>query len=62
MSCSVPLPRGCVPLTLLSLLSPQTRAARVRAGKGDKMVTYEQAHAPHYIGHRKGWLSLHTGG
>ncbi|NXQ54621.1 RT24 protein, partial [Anthoscopus minutus] len=51
------------PLTLLSPcpLSPQTRAARVRVGKGDKMVTYEQAHAPHYIGHRKGWLSLHTG-
>ncbi|XP_062366732.1 small ribosomal subunit protein uS3m [Cinclus cinclus] len=39
----------------------KTRAARVRVGKGDKMVTYEQAHAPHYIGHRKGWLSLHTG-
>ncbi|XP_066193396.1 small ribosomal subunit protein uS3m [Sylvia atricapilla] len=39
----------------------KTRAARVRAGKGDKMVTYEQAHPPHYIGHRKGWLSLHTG-
>lgn len=31
-------------------------------GKGDKPVTYEQAHAPHYIAHRKGWLSLHTGG
>ncbi|NXQ80283.1 RT24 protein, partial [Nyctibius grandis] len=42
--------------------SPQTRAARVRVGKGDKPVTYEQAHAPHYIAHRKGWLSLHTGG
>ncbi|NWR26379.1 RT24 protein, partial [Emberiza fucata] len=39
----------------------KTRAARVRASRGDKMVTYEQAHAPHYIGHRKGWLSLHTG-
>ncbi|NXY80528.1 RT24 protein, partial [Glareola pratincola] len=37
------------------------RAARVRVGKGDKPVTYEQAHAPHYIAHRKGWLSLHTG-
>ncbi|XP_063745056.1 small ribosomal subunit protein uS3m isoform X2 [Eleginops maclovinus] len=34
--------------------------ARVRVGKGDKPVTYEQAHPPHYIGHRKGWLSLHT--
>ncbi|NXP07044.1 RT24 protein, partial [Thinocorus orbignyianus] len=42
-------------------LSPQTRAARVRVGKGDKLVTYEQAHPPHYIAHRKGWLSLHTG-
>ncbi|NWS49496.1 RT24 protein, partial [Probosciger aterrimus] len=37
------------------------RAARVRVGKGDKPVTYEEAHGPHYIGHRKGWLSLHTG-
>ncbi|NXF41716.1 RT24B protein, partial [Nyctibius bracteatus] len=37
------------------------RAARVRVGKGDKPVTYEQAHPPHYIAHRKGWLSLHTG-
>ncbi|KAF3822434.1 hypothetical protein GH733_007808, partial [Mirounga leonina] len=37
------------------------QAARVRAGKGDKPVTYEEAHAPHYIAHRKGWLSLHTG-
>ncbi|XP_027562132.1 28S ribosomal protein S24, mitochondrial [Neopelma chrysocephalum] len=39
----------------------KTRAARVRVGKGDKPVTYEQAHPPHYIAHRKGWLSLHTG-
>ncbi|XP_065507793.1 small ribosomal subunit protein uS3m isoform X2 [Caloenas nicobarica] len=39
----------------------KTRAARVRVGKGDKPVTYEEAHGPHYIGHRKGWLSLHTG-
>lgn len=30
-------------------------------GKGDKPVTYEEAHAPHHIAHRKGWLSLHTG-
>ncbi|NWS64404.1 RT24 protein, partial [Chunga burmeisteri] len=37
------------------------RAARVRVGKGDKPVSYEKAHAPHYIAHRKGWLSLHTG-
>ncbi|NXX99948.1 RT24 protein, partial [Centropus bengalensis] len=40
--------------------SPQARAARVRGGRGDKAVTYEMAHPPHYIGHRKGWLSLHT--
>uniref|UniRef100_A0A8B9VXX2 Mitochondrial ribosomal protein S24 n=1 Tax=Anas zonorhyncha TaxID=75864 RepID=A0A8B9VXX2_9AVES len=39
----------------------KTRAARVRVGKGDKPVTYEKAHPPHYIAHRKGWLSLHTG-
>ncbi|XP_056181989.1 28S ribosomal protein S24, mitochondrial [Falco biarmicus] len=39
----------------------KTRAARVRVGKGDKLVTYEQAHPPHYIAHCKGWLSLHTG-
>ncbi|XP_042750393.1 28S ribosomal protein S24, mitochondrial isoform X2 [Lagopus leucura] len=39
----------------------KTRAARVRVGKGDKGVTYERAHPPHYIAHRKGWLSLHTG-
>ncbi|XP_048195254.1 28S ribosomal protein S24, mitochondrial isoform X1 [Perognathus longimembris pacificus] len=38
----------------------KNRAARVRVGKGDKPVTYEEAHAPHYIAHRKGWLSLHT--
>ncbi|XP_021230505.1 28S ribosomal protein S24, mitochondrial isoform X2 [Numida meleagris] len=38
----------------------KTRAARVRVGKGDKPVTYEKAHPPHYIAHRKGWLSLHT--
>ncbi|XP_022448869.1 28S ribosomal protein S24, mitochondrial [Delphinapterus leucas] len=39
----------------------KNRAARVRVGKGDKPVTYEEAHAPHHIAHRKGWLSLHTG-
>ncbi|CAM2104294.1 unnamed protein product [Caretta caretta] len=38
----------------------KNQAARVRVGKGDKPVTYEQAHPPHYIAHRKGWLSLHT--
>ncbi|NXX85500.1 RT24 protein, partial [Urocolius indicus] len=37
------------------------RAARVRVGKGDKAVSYESAHGPHHIAHRKGWLSLHTG-
>lgn len=30
-------------------------------GKGHKPVSYEEAHAPHHIAHRKGWLSLHTG-
>ncbi|XP_044539991.1 28S ribosomal protein S24, mitochondrial-like, partial [Gracilinanus agilis] len=44
----------------LDLDPPQNRAARVRVGKGDKPVTYEQAHPPHDIAHRKGWLSLHT--
>ncbi|XP_042200405.1 28S ribosomal protein S24, mitochondrial [Callorhinchus milii] len=39
----------------------KNRAARVRVGKGDKPVTYEQANPPHYIAHRKGWLSQHTG-
>lgn len=29
--------------------------------KGNKPVSYEEAHAPHYIAHRKGWLSQHTG-
>lgn len=42
------------------LVSFQNRAARVRVGKGDKPVTYEQALAPHQIAHRKGWLSQHT--
>ncbi|XP_061656948.1 small ribosomal subunit protein uS3m isoform X2 [Syngnathoides biaculeatus] len=39
----------------------KNRAARVRVGKGDRPVTYEQALKPHDIGHRKGWLSQHTG-
>ncbi|XP_054468492.1 28S ribosomal protein S24, mitochondrial [Anoplopoma fimbria] len=39
----------------------KNRAARVRVGKGDKPYTYEQALPPHHIGHRKGWLSQHTG-
>ncbi|TSM28138.1 28S ribosomal protein S24, mitochondrial [Bagarius yarrelli] len=38
----------------------KNRAARIRVGKGDKPVTYEQALHPHYIAHRKGWLSQHT--
>ncbi|XP_026211483.1 28S ribosomal protein S24, mitochondrial-like [Anabas testudineus] len=38
----------------------KNRAARVRVGKGDKPLTYEKALQPHYIGHRKGWLSQHT--
>nr|XP_028597086.1 28S ribosomal protein S24, mitochondrial [Podarcis muralis] len=38
----------------------KNRAARVRVGKGDKPVTYEEAHPPHFIAHRKGWLSQHT--
>ncbi|XP_037693753.1 28S ribosomal protein S24, mitochondrial-like, partial [Choloepus didactylus] len=39
----------------------ENRTAQVRVGKGDKPVTYKEAHAPHYITHRKSWLSLHTG-
>ncbi|KAG7218756.1 hypothetical protein INR49_007293 [Caranx melampygus] len=38
----------------------KNRAARVRVGKGDRPLTYEQALHPHHIGHRKGWLSQHT--
>ncbi|KAE8285447.1 28S ribosomal protein S24, mitochondrial [Larimichthys crocea] len=38
----------------------KNRAARARVGKGDRPLTYEQALAPHHIGHRKGWLSQHT--
>ncbi|XP_020935009.1 28S ribosomal protein S24, mitochondrial isoform X2 [Sus scrofa] len=45
----------------ISAVCAKNRAARVRVSKGDKPVTYEEAHAPHYIAHRKGWLSLHTG-
>ncbi|XP_075063380.1 small ribosomal subunit protein uS3m [Mixophyes fleayi] len=47
----------CIQTTSVCL---KNRAARVRVGKGDKPVTYEQAHPPHYIAHRKGWLSQHT--
>ncbi|XP_051268393.1 28S ribosomal protein S24, mitochondrial [Dicentrarchus labrax] len=38
----------------------KNRAARPRVGKGDYPLTYEEALPPHYIGHRKGWLSQHT--
>ncbi|KAF5906902.1 28S ribosomal protein S24, mitochondrial, partial [Clarias magur] len=38
----------------------KNRAARIRVGKGDRPVTYEQALHPHHIAHRKGWLSQHT--
>ncbi|KAL6096446.1 mrps24 [Pungitius sinensis] len=39
----------------------KNRAARVRVGKGDRPLTYEEALPPHQIAHRKGWLSQHTG-
>uniref|UniRef100_A0AAZ3QX17 Uncharacterized protein n=2 Tax=Oncorhynchus tshawytscha TaxID=74940 RepID=A0AAZ3QX17_ONCTS len=45
---------------VLSLLCCQNRAARIRVGKGDRALTYEQAPHTHHIGHRKGWLSQHT--
>ncbi|KAG5840285.1 hypothetical protein ANANG_G00187180 [Anguilla anguilla] len=38
----------------------KNRAARIRVGKGNRPLTYEQAVHPHYIAHRKGWLSQHT--
>ncbi|XP_070845317.1 small ribosomal subunit protein uS3m [Chaetodon trifascialis] len=38
----------------------KNRAARVRIGKGDRPLTYEEVLHPHQIGHRKGWLSHHT--
>uniref|UniRef100_A0A9L0SRL0 Mitochondrial ribosomal protein S24 n=1 Tax=Equus caballus TaxID=9796 RepID=A0A9L0SRL0_HORSE len=41
--------------TLRALRSAQDGGALVQP------VTYEEAHAPHHIAHRKGWLSLHTG-
>uniref|UniRef100_A0A8C5M9M2 Mitochondrial ribosomal protein S24 n=1 Tax=Leptobrachium leishanense TaxID=445787 RepID=A0A8C5M9M2_9ANUR len=52
------LQRRCIQTTSACL---KNKAARVRVGKGDKPVTYEKAHPPHYIAHRKGWLSQHTG-
>ncbi|KAJ8286143.1 hypothetical protein GJAV_G00035010 [Gymnothorax javanicus] len=38
----------------------KNRAARIRVGKGNRPLTYEQAMHPHHIAHRKGWLSQHT--
>ncbi|KAF7216778.1 small ribosomal subunit protein uS3m [Nothobranchius furzeri] len=38
----------------------KNRAARIRVGKGEKPLTYEQAYHPHHIAHHKGWLSQHT--
>ncbi|KAG9354880.1 hypothetical protein JZ751_001593 [Albula glossodonta] len=38
----------------------KNRAARIRVGKGNRPLTYEQALHPHQIAHRKGWLSQHT--
>uniref|UniRef100_A0ABM5EPT8 Small ribosomal subunit protein uS3m isoform X2 n=1 Tax=Pogona vitticeps TaxID=103695 RepID=A0ABM5EPT8_9SAUR len=43
-----------------SVARPKAKAARIRSGKGIIPVTYEEAHPPHYIAHRKGWLSQHT--
>ncbi|XP_015666608.1 28S ribosomal protein S24, mitochondrial [Protobothrops mucrosquamatus] len=44
-----------------SAVSEKCHAARVRPRKGNQPVSYEEAHPPHHIAHRKGWLSLHTG-
>ncbi|XP_072165377.1 small ribosomal subunit protein uS3m-like [Diadema setosum] len=38
----------------------KTVAGRVRVSKGEKPVTYEEVHPPHYIGVRKSWNSKHT--
>ncbi|XP_056146504.1 28S ribosomal protein S24, mitochondrial isoform X2 [Lampris incognitus] len=38
----------------------KNQAARIRVGKGDRPLTYEQAYHPHDIAHYKGWLSQHT--
>lgn len=54
--CSSPASRG----VHVTAACSKNHAARVRIGKGNKPVTYEQAHPPHYIAHRKGWLSQHT--
>jgi hypothetical protein len=50
---------GCFVQECLFLLNMKNHAARIRVGKGDRGVTYEQALHPHHIGHRKGWLSQH---
>uniref|UniRef100_A0A452TF40 Bet1 golgi vesicular membrane trafficking protein like n=1 Tax=Ursus maritimus TaxID=29073 RepID=A0A452TF40_URSMA len=42
-------------------LDSMNQVARFRVDKEDKPVTYEEVHGPHYIAHRKGRLSLHTG-
>ncbi|XP_029025141.1 28S ribosomal protein S24, mitochondrial [Betta splendens] len=44
----------------ISAVCCKSKAARIKMGKGDRPLTYEQALQPHYIGHRKGWLSQHT--
>ncbi|XP_066094956.1 small ribosomal subunit protein uS3m-like isoform X2 [Saccopteryx bilineata] len=45
----------------VSAVCAKNRASWVQVSQGDKPVIYEEAHAPHHIAHRKGWLSLHTG-
>ncbi|MFT7808348.1 28S ribosomal protein S24, mitochondrial-like [Arapaima gigas] len=55
-SCVIPRSRAIH----FSAMCCKHRAARIRVGKGDKPVTYEEAHHPHHIAHRKGWLSQHT--
>ncbi|XP_056322916.1 28S ribosomal protein S24, mitochondrial [Danio aesculapii] len=52
---------GCFRSIHCTAVCLKNRAARIRVGKGDRPLTYEQAHHPHHIGHRKGWLSQHTG-
>uniref|UniRef100_A0A2K5CJF8 28S ribosomal protein S24, mitochondrial n=1 Tax=Aotus nancymaae TaxID=37293 RepID=A0A2K5CJF8_AOTNA len=48
------------PRVLSCTLHTSAVCAKNQVARGDKLVTYEEAHAPHYIAHRKGWLSLHT--
>ncbi|XP_073478224.1 small ribosomal subunit protein uS3m [Aquarana catesbeiana] len=55
------LPRYCqIRAIQTTSICLKNRAARVRVSKGDKPVTYEEAHPPHFIAHRKGWLSQHS--